>query len=194
MATNQAIMDMLAEGKNLSETARDPFIGDGRHTLALSSIELHKNRKQKQVCSAKFLVLESPLHKPGTFVTRYFDLPREAGFADAPTEKDYFKTFMITAVDLPAIDPATNEPTTSTKINEAISEVLEDKGQSLMGTVFTATGKKAKNSDFVTVTFTLDSGVGAERKAVEKALLLKGGGTPVATKGGRFLKQAGIGQ
>lgn len=70
--------------------ARFPFIEDGRHKLALVTLEEFTHSSDGPSARALWLVLESNKHAPGSYVVKIYKLVRPPKFPNGKTDADEF--------------------------------------------------------------------------------------------------------
>jgi hypothetical protein len=74
--------------------AKDPFIGEGQHTLLVLNIEEYGHQEKGPTAKATFEVLESAVHPRGSRVCKMWFLTKPSKFPNQANDSDRFADFV----------------------------------------------------------------------------------------------------
>jgi hypothetical protein len=123
--------------------ARFPFIEDGRHKLALCTLEEFQHSSDGPCARALFEVLESNKHAVGTYVVKIWKLVKPPKFNTQPSDADKFADFCRKLKGAPVGHPIGND------IRVLMKERPRD--QLARGTVIEANGVPNKKGNWVEI-------------------------------------------
>lgn len=89
--------------------ARFPFIEDGRHKLAVVTLEEFQHSSDGPSARGLFLVLESNKHNVGSYVVKIWKLVKPAKFPNQATDADKFADFCRKLKNAPSGYPIGND-------------------------------------------------------------------------------------
>jgi hypothetical protein len=139
---NEDYIDRMNRAKKV-DGERDPFIREGNHTLCLLELYEYMHEDKGAVAKARFLVLDSKTHAPGSTVCKLWFLQKPGKFKDSVTDSDRFADFIL---KLKGVDP---EKDPNFRVGGEIRRLLRNEvfQQPERGRVLLASGRNVAKAD-----------------------------------------------